>query len=241
MLHTNWVRYCQENIWAQPSLLSKIPPRGSQALSYVAWISSIPLPFALPQGSGVTDDRIEILFLYLVLTSASPHSSHVVTLLCVKGICQVFAAQPWTPFLWLRNSPAWVFSMQSPPPTVFLAVFLPLPLHPQRHTYAGGHEQASSSLKRQLKTLTKGLRTQRSRYSGVCTEKAVGTAAAPGFKGTRGPPHQVVLSNAGCWLQNLFSACARSVAQLCPTLFCPLSFPGKNTGVCCHFLSQGMF
>ena len=42
-----------------------------------------------------------------------------------------------------------------------------------------------------------------------------------------------------------------SVAQLCPTLrthglqpispICPQNFPGKNTGVGCHFLLQGIF
>ena len=43
-----------------------------------------------------------------------------------------------------------------------------------------------------------------------------------------------------------------SVAQSCPTLlqphglqptrlFCPWNFPGKNTGVGCHFLLQGIF
>ena len=43
----------------------------------------------------------------------------------------------------------------------------------------------------------------------------------------------------------------REVAQLCPTLrphglystrlFCPWNFPGKSTGVGCHFLLQGTF
>ena len=44
--------------------------------------------------------------------------------------------------------------------------------------------------------------------------------------------------------------CAYSAARLCPTLcapwtvatrfLCPQDFPGKNTGVGCHFLLQGM-
>ena len=42
--------------------------------------------------------------------------------------------------------------------------------------------------------------------------------------------------------------CARSVTQLCPTLatpwtvaLCPQDSPGKNTGVGCHALLQGIF
>ena len=39
--------------------------------------------------------------------------------------------------------------------------------------------------------------------------------------------------------------CMRSVTQSCPTLWprllCPWDFPGKNTGVGCHFLLQGIF
>ena len=96
MLHTNWVRCCQDNIWAQPTLLSKIPPRGSQAVSYVAWISSIPLPFALTQGSGVPDNCTEILFLCLVLTSASPHPSRIVTL---TSLCKKHLSGLWLPSL----------------------------------------------------------------------------------------------------------------------------------------------
>ena len=96
MLHTNWVRHCQDNIWAQPSLLSKISPRGRQALSYVAWISSIPLPFALTQGSGVSDNPTEILFLCLVLTSTSPHPSRVVTL---TSLCKRHLSGLWLPSL----------------------------------------------------------------------------------------------------------------------------------------------
>ena len=48
------------------------------------------------------------------------------------------------------------------------------------------------------------------------------------------------------------SICVCSVALLCLTLFntiglcpsrllCPWNFPGKNTGVGCHFLLQGIF
>ena len=46
--------------------------------------------------------------------------------------------------------------------------------------------------------------------------------------------------------------CARSVPESCPalcdpmdlepaSLFCPWDFPGRNTGVGCHFLLQGIF
>ena len=52
------------------------------------------------------------------------------------------------------------------------------------------------------------------------------------------------------WLASLMSVC--SVAQLCPALcnthelwhtrlLCPWNFPGKNIGVSCHFLLQGIF
>ena len=41
-------------------------------------------------------------------------------------------------------------------------------------------------------------------------------------------------------------ACMFSCVRLCNTmeptrLLCPWDFPGKNTGVCCHFLLQGIF
>ena len=48
----------------------------------------------------------------------------------------------------------------------------------------------------------------------------------------------------------LYSACVCSVTRSCPTwphglqptrLLCPWDFPGKNTGVGCHFLSRGIF
>ena len=35
--------------------------------------------------------------------------------------------------------------------------------------------------------------------------------------------------------------CACSVARSCLTLLCPWDFPGKNSGVGCHFLLQGIF
>ena len=37
--------------------------------------------------------------------------------------------------------------------------------------------------------------------------------------------------------------CAQSFShvQLCARLFCPRDSPGKNTGVGCHFLLQGIF
>ena len=52
-------------------------------------------------------------------------------------------------------------------------------------------------------------------------------------------------------LQSLCCCCCL-VAKSCPTLLqphglqpskflCPWDFPGKNTGVCCHFLLQGIF
>ena len=57
-----------------------------------------------------------------------------------------------------------------------------------------------------------------------------------------------------CWrkMENRNVNCWCSVAKLCPTLLwlhglipfrllCPLVFPGKNPGVGCHFLLQGIF
>ena len=50
---------------------------------------------------------------------------------------------------------------------------------------------------------------------------------------------------------SLFYTCVCMWAQSCPTLWphglqptrllSPCNFPGKNTGVCCHFLLQGIF
>ena len=71
-----------------------------------------------------------------------------------------------------------------------------------------GHEWGSTSLKRQPRTLTQGLRTQRSRCSGVCTEKAVGYSRSTWFPGHLWAP-ELGVSPVRCWpccrLQNLFS------------------------------------
>ena len=66
-------------------------------------------------------------------------------------------------------------------------------------------------------------------------------------------------STARAWVQSLISelrscitcCCCYLVSELCPTLqphglqsarlLCPWGFPGKNTGVGCHFLLQGIF
>ena len=53
------------------------------------------------------------------------------------------------------------------------------------------------------------------------------------------------------FMQYVYCMCACSVAQWCPTLqpyglqsarlLCPWNVPGKNTGMGCHFLLQGIF
>ena len=58
-------------------------------------------------------------------------------------------------------------------------------------------------------------------------------------------------TNSTTW-EALFYGCCCSVAQLCltlcypmncstPRLLCPWNCPGKNTGMCCHFLLQETF
>ena len=61
---------------------------------------------------------------------------------------------------------------------------------------------------------------------------------------------QMAFSSTSCPINSEFCCCL--VAKLCPILFrpyglqptwilCPWDFPGKNTGVGCHFLLQGVF
>ena len=58
-------------------------------------------------------------------------------------------------------------------------------------------------------------------------------------------PHQVL--TCGSFLSTILNLFCYLVAKLYPSLlplhglFCPCNFPGKNTGVGCHFLPQGIF
>ena len=77
----------------------------------------------------------------------------------------------------------------------------------------------------------------------------VGCRSTAGTKDSRGCKECLSLVNTGMQI-SLVAASPCLVAKSCPTLlwlngparlFCPWTLPGKNTGVGCHFLLQGIF
>lgn len=182
MLHANWFRHCQDNTWAQPSLLSKIPPKGSQTL--VTHTSRVPLPFVLPQGTGVPDSQMEILFLCLVPTRASllPFT-HIHSLPWIMDIFQICGRPALNGLPLTRNSPPPVFSIQSLPPTIVPFSALTSHWTPKHTARLWRHELGPTSLMHQLKTLTQGQMIQRRGPPGACTEKAIGYSSSVWFPG----------------------------------------------------------
>lgn len=162
--------------------MSKIPPKGSQTL--LTHTSIVPLPFVLPQGTGVPDNQMEILFLCLVPTRASLlRFTHIHSLPWIMDIFQICGCPALNALPLTGNSPPPVFSIQSPPPTTVPFSALTSHCTPKHTSRLRGHELGPTSLMHQPKTLTQGQVTQRRRHPGACTEKAIRYSNSPWFPG----------------------------------------------------------
>lgn len=169
----------------QPSLSSKILPRGSQVLlACVALASRVELPFVLLQGIGVPDGHVENLILCLVPTSAHfPHLTHVHSFPWGMNIFQILGC-PALNFLPLTRN-LFTTSFQYAEPSSHWIPFLSPTSHctPQYTSRLWRHELGSTSLMHQPKTLTQGLRTPWRRQPGVCTMRVVGYSSTTWFPG----------------------------------------------------------